>query len=140
MDTEAEQLKVKLMELERALTQLQTQKDEEVQQLRGKAKEARANLKLEQKCSARLDQEHKSTALEAEPDRHKALDALWAEHRRALQREWRVLDREQKLVKEEKKHAHDWITDLKARFELEKQWMKCLSSRKGWRRPLIGNV
>ena len=34
MGTEAEQLKAKLEKLERALTQLQTQNDEEIQQLR----------------------------------------------------------------------------------------------------------
>ena len=40
MGTEAEQLKVKLEELDRALTRLQTQKDEEIQQLRDKVDEA----------------------------------------------------------------------------------------------------
>ena len=111
MGTEAEQLKAKLEELERALTQLKAQKDEEIQQLRDVAEEAQANPKLEQQCSASLDQELKSAALEAELDRHKALDALRAEHQRAI-------EREQNLVKKEK--AHDWITDLKFEFELEK--------------------
>ena len=114
MGTEAEQLKVKLEELERALTRLQTQKDEEIQQLRDEADEARATLELEQKRSANLEQELESAALEAELDKHRALDALRAEHQRAL-------EREQKLVEEEKKRAHDWITDLKSGFELEKQ-------------------
>ena len=77
MGTEAEQLKAKLEKLERALTQLQTQKkDEEIQQLRDVAEEAQANLKLEQERSANLERELKSAALEAELDRHKALDAL----------------------------------------------------------------
>ena len=107
MGTEAEQLKAKLEELERALTQLQTQKDEEIQQLRDVAEEAQANLKLEQQRSASLEQELKSAALEAELDRHKALDALRAEHQRAI-------EREQNLVEEEKRRAHDWITDLKS--------------------------
>ena len=59
MGTEAEQLKAKLEKLERALTQLQTQKDEEIQQLRDVAEEAQANLKLEQQRSASLEQELK---------------------------------------------------------------------------------
>ena len=84
MGTEAEQLKAKLEKLERALTQLQTQKDEEIQQLRDVAEEA---LKLEQERSANLERELKSAALEAELDRHKALDALRAEHQRAIERE-----------------------------------------------------
>ena len=46
-------------------------------------------------CYITLEQELKSAALEAELDRHKALDALRAEHERAI-------DREQNLVEEEK--------------------------------------
>ena len=116
MSTEAERLKRRLEELEKALTQLKTEKDEETQQLRNEAEEARANLELEleQKRSASLEQELRSAALQAELDRHRALDALRAEHQRAL-------EREQKLVEEEKKRAHDWITDLKSGFELEKR-------------------
>ena len=114
MSTEAERLKRRLEELERALTQLKTEKDEETQQLRNEAEEARANLELEQKRSASLEQELKSAALQAELDRHRALDALRAEHQIAL-------EREQKLVEEEKKRARDWITDLKSGFELEKR-------------------
>ena len=111
MGTEAKQLKGKLEELERALSQLKTQKDEEIQLL---CDEVRATLELEQKRSTSLEQEPKSAALEAELDKHRALDTLRAEHQRAL-------ESEQKFVEEEKKHAHDWITDLKSGFELEKQ-------------------
>ena len=114
MSTEAERLKRRLEELEKALTQLKTEKDEETQQLRNEAEEARANLELEQKRSASLEQELRSAALQAELDRHRALDTLRAEHQRTL-------EREQKLVEEEKKRAHDWITDLKSGFELEKR-------------------
>ena len=117
MGTEAEQLKAKLEKLERALTQLQTQKDEEIQQLRDVAEEAQANLKLEQERSANLERELKSAALEAELDRHKALDALRAEHQRAI-------EREQNLVEEEKRRAHDWITDLKSGSELERNTLQ----------------
>ena len=59
MGTEAEQLKTKLEELESELNQPKTQKDEEIQQLRGKAKEARTDLELEQKRSASLEEEFK---------------------------------------------------------------------------------
>lgn len=114
MGTEAEQLKAKLKELERALAQLKTQKDEETQQLRDVAEEAQANLKLEQE---RMECELKTAALEAELDRHKALNALRAEHQRAI-------EREQNLVEEEKRRAHDWITDLKSGFELEKNTLQ----------------
>ena len=117
MGTEVEHLKAKVEKLERALAQLQTQKDEEIQQLRDIAEEAQANLKLEQERSASLERELKSAVLEAELDRHKALDARRAEHHRAL-------EREQNLVKEEKKRAHDWITDLKSGFELEKNTLQ----------------
>ena len=87
MGTEAEQLKVKLVKLERALTRLQTKNNEEVQQLCDEAEEARASLELEQKCSASLEQELRSATLETELDKHKTLDALWAEHQRTLERE-----------------------------------------------------
>ena len=62
MSTEAERLKRRLEELEKALTQLKTEKDEETQQLRNEAEEARANLELEQKRSASLEKELRSVA------------------------------------------------------------------------------
>ena len=76
------------------------------------ADEARSNLETAREHSASLEQELRSAALQAELDRHRALDTLRAEHQKAL-------EREQQLVDEEKKRAHDWIADLKAGFESE---------------------
>ena len=70
MGTETEQLKARLEELERELTQLRMEKDEEIQQLCDKAEEAQANLELELRRSVSLEQELKSAALQAELDKH----------------------------------------------------------------------
>ena len=114
MGTETEQLKARLEELERQLTQFRTEKDEEIQQLRDKAEEAQANLEQQLRHSVSLEQELKSAALQAELDRHTALDTLREEHQRAL-------EREQELVEEEKTRTEYWIGDLKSGFVLEKQ-------------------
>ena len=96
------------------LNQHKTQKDEEIQQLCGKAEEALADLELEQKRSVSLEEELKTTTLLAKLDKRKALDVLQEEHKRSLVRE-------QKLVGEEKVRAHDWIAELKSGLRLEKQ-------------------
>ena len=113
MGSETDQLKAKVEEeLERTLTQLEARKNEEIRQLRVVADEAHSNLETAREHSASLEQELRSAALQVELDRHRALDALRAEHQKAL-------EREQQLVDEEKKHARDWIADLKSGFELE---------------------
>ena len=107
MGSETERLKVRLEELERELAQTKTDKDTEIQQMRETAEKAQASL----------ESELKNAVLQAELDLA-ALDALREEHQRAL-------EREQKLVEEEKKRTDLWIGDLPSGFESEKQEKIC---------------
>ena len=112
-NVEAEELKRRVQEVERELAQTREDKEAETQQLRTEAEDALASLESEQQRSAKLQQELRDTALQAEIDKHRALDYLREEHQRAL-------EREQRLVEEEKKRNDLWVTDLKSGFGTER--------------------
>ena len=87
------------------MTQLKTEKDQEIQQLHDKAKETQVTYS----DSVGLEQELKCTALQTELDRHQALDTLREAPKSARERA--------EGCRAKKAHTERLIQDLQSRFE-----------------------
>ena len=82
-----------------------------------------AQRKAEQRSRAleeRLTRETESSILRAEVEKLQALEELREEHRRAMERERKLMD--------------DWMQDVKEQFRVEKQHLEEHISAQRWRR------
>ena len=116
-----QQLEDSLAQLEAELSRARhslAQKDVELDELRSQMEDAtreadEAQREAEQRSQAleeRLTRETESSILRAEVEKLRALEELREEHRRAMERERKLMD--------------DWMQDVKERFRVEKQHLE----------------